>query len=125
MIVADGDIFTADFFNNVAAVAMVLMATKVVAHRTGKVTKGRRWRSVLHGCAVAAAVIAIGASLWATEWQKETTVLHVIAWMGLGGATVALLIDLFIEDVWPHWTAHETVSRTGPRRRTPTDQQHG
>jgi len=34
--------FTADFYNNVAAIAVVLLFTKVVAHRSRKTPRGFR-----------------------------------------------------------------------------------
>ena len=49
--------FQPDFFNNAAAIAVVLLFTKVVTHRLRKVRR-MRWVDWLHGLAVMGSVVA-------------------------------------------------------------------
>ena len=102
--------FQADFFNNIAAVAMVLIFAKVFAHRSrntkpqnGQPTPGRaNFRACCHGLAIAAAVVAVGAALWATEDGRDKCSFHWFAWGGLIVAGVVFVGEIFIDDVWPH-----------------------
>jgi sugar phosphate isomerase/epimerase len=94
--------FHPDFFNNVAAIAVVLMFTKVVAHRWRRVERGR-WLAALHGLAVVAAAAAVVVSLWATEACSQEQAFHWFAWVGLGAAGAALFVDILIDDVGKAW----------------------
>lgn len=99
--------FQADFFNNVAAVAIVLIFAKVVAHRSrnGKphTDEPKRWRAFWHVLAVLAAAVAAGAALWATEAGSDACVFHWFAWGGLIVAGAAFVAEIVIDDVVPAW----------------------
>jgi hypothetical protein len=91
--------FEPDFFNNVAAVAMVLIFAKVVAHRSNKHPgPGRRF---WHGFAVATAVVAAGAALVATERRSDWCLLHWLAGGFLVLAGVTFIVEIMHDDVWP------------------------
>ena len=65
--------FSADFFNNVAAVAVVLIFTKVLTHRSRKAKNAANdtpLLSQLHVGAVVLAVVAVGISLLNTANQR-------------------------------------------------------
>ena len=104
--------FEADFFTNVAAVAMVLIFAKVYTHRAhthgaknGQPTRCRaRFRSVCHGLAVLGAAAAAAAALWATEDGTDKPGFHYVAWVGLIVAGIAFVGEILIDDVWPHLT---------------------
>ena len=92
--------FTADFYNNVAAIAVVLLFTKVVAHRSRKTPRGvaGTWiLAVVHLIALLAAAAAIFASLWATDY--ETTDYNWMAQLGLAMAGGALLVDIAVDEL--------------------------
>jgi len=94
--------FQPDFFNNVAAVAIVLILTKVVMHRSRRGYRGGLLSFVIvlvHVLTVLAAAGAIWISLWATDVCNMDLEWHKNAWYFLGAATALLLIDLMIEDV--------------------------
>lgn len=87
-----------DFFNNVAAVAVVLMFTKVVVRRSRR-NERREHYDLAHGGAIVAALMAISASLWATETCSQAWILHLLAWLGVGAAGIFLSIDIWRDDV--------------------------
>lgn len=97
--------FEADFFNNVAAIAVVLMFTKVVSHHIRKVKRGTKWRrrlAVIHTVAVAAALIAATISLIATHCQPGGVGYHIAAWAAwvfLGIAGIILLGDHVVDEL--------------------------
>ena len=99
--------FQADFFNDVAAVAIVLIFAKVVAHRSrnGKpnADEPKRWRAFWHVLGVLAAAAAAGAALWATEAGSDAGVFHWFAWGGLIVAGAAFVAEIVIDDVVPAW----------------------
>jgi hypothetical protein len=93
--------FAADFYNNVAAIAVVLMFTKVVAHRSRKVprkTLGTWILAALHVTALVAATVAIVASLRATD-EKSEGGYHCLAWLGLVTVGAILVADIAIDEV--------------------------
>ncbi len=93
--------FTADFFNNVAAIAVVVMFTKVVTRRAYKARQQAKWPrllAALHIVAVGGAVIAIGVSLWATDQHSTADWVRYVAWGGLGCAATFLIVDIVIEE---------------------------
>jgi steroid 5-alpha reductase family enzyme len=106
--------FQADFFNNVAAVAIVLIFAKVVAHRSRK-GESKTWRRLSHGAAVAAAALATVAALLATEAAKDYRVFHWLAWIGLGVAGTAFVVEILIDDVFPA-LRRPKPDRTAPLR---------
>ena len=91
------DSFSPDFYNNVAAIAAVLMFTKVVAHRSRRARPGICCVS-LHAVAVFVTAFVIGAALLATDRCSDSMCFHWIAWIGLGLAVVALVGDVLEED---------------------------
>jgi undecaprenyl pyrophosphate phosphatase UppP len=91
-----------DFFNNVAAIAVVLMFTKIVTHqsRKGKPDSTRTGKSdsigkrgAFHATMVIAAAGAIVVALIATEVHSEATAFYILAWVMLGVAGLVLIID--------------------------------
>lgn len=90
--------FQPDFFNNVAGVAVVLMFAKVVVRRT-KRTEIRARHDIAHGVAIAAALTAVTASLWATEICALGGWFHLAAWLGVGIAGIALWFDIWRDDI--------------------------
>ena len=67
--------FSPDFYNNVAAVAVVLMFAKVVTHRSRKAHHGPEWTSILAGfhiVAVLAAIVTVVVCLKATDSGSDT-----------------------------------------------------
>jgi hypothetical protein len=91
--------FQADFFNNIAAVAVVLMFTKVVMQRSRQGTGGRRCLAVVHLATVLFAGLATAFSLWATSECNSEAWLHTTAWVCLAFAAAGLLIDVIAEDL--------------------------
>jgi hypothetical protein len=95
--------FQPDFFNNVAAVAIVLTFAKVVAHRSrdreSRTVEPSGWRTFYHALAVLAAVLAAGASLWATEKQSDWGLFHWCAWGGLIVAGLVFVGEILHDDV--------------------------
>ncbi len=91
-----------DFFNNVAAVASVLIFAKVVSHRLHsretQTSEQMPLRGFFHGLGVVAAVVAIGAALGATEAQADVCILHFFAWGGLIVAGIAFVGEILIDD---------------------------
>ena len=100
--------FQADFFNDVAAVAIVLIFAKVVAHRSrnGKphTDEPKRWRAFWHVLAVLAK----------PQWRqalrcgrrrpvRDACVFHWFAWGGLIVAGAAFVAEIVIDDVVPAW----------------------
>jgi hypothetical protein len=106
------DTFQPDFFNNAAAIAVVLLFTKVVTHRSRKGPPSG-WAEGLHVIAVTGAAVAMGAALWATHEWRTYRVLDDAVWSGLAAAGIALSIDILCEDVSWKW-----LSRLVPRQRT-------
>jgi hypothetical protein len=110
--------FQPDFFNNVAAVASVLIFAKVVSHRSRNRETQRSelqpLRAFFHGLGVMAAVVAIGAALGATEAQADACILHGFAWGGLVVASMALIGEILIDDVWPHFRPQPPKSVKAP-----------
>jgi hypothetical protein len=83
-----------DFFNNVAAVAAVLMFAKVVTHhlrRELRVWPGRA--AVFHAVGVGAAVLALIVALLASDHNSAPCVVHVAAGALLAVAAAVLLVD--------------------------------
>lgn len=93
------DAFKPDFFNNIAAIAVVLMFTKVVMHRSRQGSGGRRGLAVLHVGTVLSAGLAIVVSLRATDACGLDPCLHRAAWVFLAATAVGLLADLVVEDL--------------------------
>ena len=115
-----------DFFNNVAAIAVVLMFTKVVTHRLRKFRR-KEWTralAILHAIAVVSAAVAVTASLIATDIDSVPNCLHIAAWAGLAVAGIILIADIIIDE-FPdaetrrrrHQVARAANSRTKPRSR--------
>lgn len=101
---AEPDAFTADFYNNVAAIAVVLMFTKVVSHRTRtapRQPKAVRRLAGVHVAAVAAATVAVAISLAATSFKLSGPGVSLAAWITLGVACGLLVLDIVIDEL-PH-----------------------
>ena len=107
--------FQPDFYNNAAAIAVVLLFTKVVANRLRK-GPPPWWTQGLHVIAVIGAAVAAGSALWATHECSTYRVLDYAVWGGLAAAGVALSIDIFCEDVSWIWlrryAARQAVAST-------------
>ncbi len=102
--------FQPDFFNNVAAVAIVLIFAKVVAHRSRSHNGGPTPRRAFwHGSAVLASAVAVGAALWATEAASDACIFHWFAWGGLIVAGVVFVVEIVIDDVVPAWKRDKSV----------------
>ena len=110
-----------DFFNNVAAVASVLVFAKVVAHRSHdretRTLKPKPWRAFFHGLGVFAAVVAVGVALAATEAQADDYLLHCLAWGGLAIAGLAFVCEIYADDVEPHLKAGQRLRELWRRHR--------
>jgi hypothetical protein len=91
--------FQADFFNNIAAIAIVLLFAKVVTHRTRKGSSARGSLALLHRVSMIGAGLAIAVSLWATDTRRVEPGFHTAAWWFLAAAGVGLLADTLIEDL--------------------------
>jgi len=92
--------FAPDFYNNVAAVAVVLMFTKVVSHGLRKVRRkptATRCLTSLHYGVVGGATLAVLASLIATFARAHVGYIDILAWAGLFIAAASLIIDIVIE----------------------------
>ena len=89
--------FQADFFNNVAAVAIVLVFAKVVAHRKHK--EPGVLRASMHGLAVLAAVAAAGIALWVTHTRVDGGGWHWLAGGTLVIAGLVFLGEILLDDV--------------------------
>jgi protein-S-isoprenylcysteine O-methyltransferase Ste14 len=90
--------FQPDFFNSVAAVAIVLIFAKVVAHRTQDKRGGPR--SARHVIVVLTVTVATGIALWATAVCKDSSPWH---WWAGGLLVVAVLVfvyEIIDDDVW-------------------------
>ncbi|MGE2817995.1 hypothetical protein ACQI5H_23060 [Mycobacterium heidelbergense] len=85
----------ADFFNNVAAVAVVLMFTKVVTHRLprgdAKALSSRN--GAYHAATVIAAAMAIIVALLATGVRSDNPVFYITASAMLGVTGMLVLVD--------------------------------
>jgi uncharacterized membrane protein YhaH (DUF805 family) len=90
--------FQADFFNNVAAVAIVLIFAKVVAHRMHDQDRGGM-SVLLHGIAVLAAAMAATISIIGIESCSAWPPLHWIVGVPLAAASVLLVLEILIDDV--------------------------
>lgn len=94
--------FTPDFYNNVAAIAVVLMFTKVVSHRTRKVDRtpnAIRWLARAHVLAVGAASAAVAISLAATDFKWTGVGIRVATWTALVMAGGLLIVDIVIDEL--------------------------
>ncbi|MCW2517021.1 MAG: hypothetical protein JWR11_6063 [Mycobacterium sp.] len=93
--------FVADFANNVAAVAVVLLFAKLVTHRSRKLRAEddpRIWiLFAVHVVAVVAAAAAVVLSLAAV--YRKCDALGDVAWWAAAVAGVILIIDVLIEDM--------------------------
>jgi hypothetical protein len=88
----------ADFFNNVAAVAVVLIFTKVVTNRARKAKRDTRWLARLHVGAVVSATAAVGLSLWATGSGQRSPCIAIAAAVALALTAALLIADIVIEE---------------------------
>jgi hypothetical protein len=98
----DSSGFQPDFFNNIAAIAIVLMLTKVVMHRSRKRQWGESMTAVvvgLHVFTVLAAAVAVWISLAATDQRNTALEWHTYAWASLIAAAAGLFADVVVEDV--------------------------
>lgn len=90
--------FQADYYNNIAAVAVVLLFAKVVGRRLSRASHGD-WLAVLHAAAVLAAALAATVAIWATEHCSQATIWHSLCWIGLIISATALLIDVLVDEL--------------------------
>lgn len=96
--------------SRIAAVAMVLVFAKVFTHRARKAERREqqpsqcrlRVRAVCHGLAVLGAMVAAVAALVATEDAHDRCVYHGFAWGGLAVVIAIFVIEVIVDDVWPH-----------------------
>ncbi len=114
-----------DFFNNVAAVAVVLMFAKVVTHRSRAHAHAREpsndapsgRRAFFHGLAVVAAVVAAGVAIWATAAPPDGRFWHWFAGGSLLLAGAILLVEVFFDDVRPAWKGTAATPGRTPEKR--------
>jgi hypothetical protein len=86
-----------DFYNNVAAIASVLMFAKLVTHRTRKARDRNEILLVsFHTAAVVASAGAIAVSLIATA--DGSADLRWLAWWLLGASGSILIVDVLVDD---------------------------
>lgn len=90
--------FSPDFYNNVAAIAVVLIFTKVVSHGIRKV-RGKPTGVVLHAAVVGGAGVAAGAALIATFFGSHGWCVIILAWAGIVTAAVSLIFDMSSRNV--------------------------
>jgi hypothetical protein len=94
--------FAPDFFNNVAAIAVVLVFAKLVTHRSRvNTTRSDRERIILFSFHLLAVVAATVAALAAIIGLRGRSVSGVIDWLAWGGVAIAGLIlvgDALVED---------------------------
>ena len=96
------DQFTADFFNNVAAVSIVLLFAKIVSHRTRREpARSNTAIKMLHAVCIVAAAVGLVVGLVATDIKSDSLALRVLAWVALAVAGLVLIVDLLAEDL-PH-----------------------
>jgi uncharacterized membrane protein len=92
--------FMADFPNNVAAVAVVLLFAKLVTHRSRKVRAegdSRVWILFgVHVIAVLAAATSVVLAL-AAVYERSDELID-FAWSGAAIAGVILILDVLVED---------------------------
>ena len=89
--------FQADFFNNVAAVAIVLIFAKVIGHR--RLEKSSPRRRFWHGFAVVAASVAAGAAVLTTAYRPAGFLWHWIAGVSLLLAGIVFVVEVLHDDV--------------------------
>lgn len=89
--------FQPDFYNNIAAVGVVLLFAKVVTRRASQAKHGD-WLAVVHAAAVVAAGMAAAVAIWATEHCTQTQVWHTLSWIGVIVAATALLVDVLVDE---------------------------
>jgi len=92
--------FQPDFFNNVAAVAIVLIFAKVVAHRTQEGRGTCRLRR--HVIAVLTAALATFVALLATAVCNDSWPWQLLAGGFLVVAGVIFVGEIYFDDVEPH-----------------------
>jgi uncharacterized membrane protein len=116
--------FNADFFNNVAAIAVVLIFTKVFTNRSRKATKppNHPWLvSLLHVCAVVIAAVAIGISLWATGYRCSNAHREIAAAVILALTAGLLIADIVIEEFSPKWPPRWPLGKPGVSEKPPVN----
>ncbi|MEU6375931.1 hypothetical protein [Streptomyces sp. NPDC046909] len=94
--------FEPDFYNNVVTVAVVLLFTKLVTHRSGKkrATYGGPWLWwVLHAVSTASAAAAVVVGLVAVHYRDDSFGQRYAAWTLLGVSFAILVIDVLVEDL--------------------------
>ena len=89
-------VFSPDFYNNVAAIAVVLIFTKIVSHGIRKV-RGKPTGVALHAV-VGRAGVAAGAALIATFFGSHGWCVIILAWAGIVTAAVSLIVDIVLEE---------------------------
>jgi hypothetical protein len=109
--------YSADFFNNIAAVCVVLLFAKFVTHRSR--TPGGRQTGVLvlHVVCVVAAAVGTVFALIATVRQSAAPGLTVTAWVSLGVAGLTLMFDVLWDDI----RRHRSAAPAGAEARQPSD----
>jgi peptidoglycan biosynthesis protein MviN/MurJ (putative lipid II flippase) len=109
------DAFKPDFFNNVAAVAIVLILAKVVAHRTKDDRgRGRSWRHVI---AVVTAAVATIIALAATAVCRDWWLWQLSAGGFLLVAGVVFVGEIYFDDLEPHLGVVQRMKEKWRRRR--------
>jgi len=84
----------ADFFNNVASIAIVLLFTKAVTHRVRQgEPKTQAGGTTYHMVTVIAAAAAVVVSLVATAVHSEALWFYILSWATLGVAGLMLVFD--------------------------------
>ncbi len=95
--------FQADFFNNVAAIAVVLIFAKVYAHRSRHRgphdAEPSAPRARFHGLAVTAAAVAAAVALLATEDATDRCIYHLLAGGGLVISGIILVGEILHDDL--------------------------
>jgi hypothetical protein len=89
--------YSPEFYNNVAAIAVVFMFTKVVSHGLRKV-RGKSTGVFLHAAVIGGSLVAVTASLLATFIGSHGWFFYIFAWVGIAVAAFGLAFDIIVEE---------------------------
>jgi hypothetical protein len=89
---------SADFFNDIITVAIIIVFAKFVTHhnRHGRRTAGTYW---WHLASVVLSVLAVVMGLAGAEFETDPDLwIHVVAVGAMAGGVVILLVDVLVDD---------------------------
>ena len=93
--------FAPDFFNNVAAIAVVLMFAKLVTHRSRRTHRTGaevKWLLLLHLACLGAAGVAVVVSMIAVSTESTDEWLQRSGWIAVAVAGLIVIGDVAVED---------------------------